>query len=271
VRKFFASIVFGAAVLAAPSAVLATGSGDGSANCTVSGPVRCEGGDPSSGGSTGDTLPPKTRVTNPPVTTTPVTTTPVTTVPVTTTPVTTVTTLPAGVPQQNQVSPGTPQETQVSPGTPVETQVSPGTPAENTSSNTNAGSTSPSVAANNKASGNSIVNNSATAGSILERVSTSVLEQSGLTVPRVLVTSGAAAIMDPADSFKLAAAAPKPALSHLWPESFIAGLALGLTAYGAVVVARRRQERSVSDADLDLFLTSSTSENQETSTDLLKV
>jgi len=77
--------------------------------------------------------------------------------------------------------------------------------------------------------------------------------------------------MDPADSFKLAAAAPKPALSHLWPESFIAGLALGLTAYGAVVVARRRQERSVSDADLDLFLTSSTSENQETSTDLLKV
>jgi hypothetical protein len=115
------------------------------------------------------------------------------------------------------------------------------------------------------------VNNSATAGSILERVSTSVLEQSGLTVPRVLVTSGAAAIMDPADSFKLAAAAPKPALSHLWPESFIAGLALGLTAYGAVVVARRRQERSVSDADLDLFLTSSTSENQETSTDLLKV
>ena len=148
-----------------------------------------------------------------------------------------------GTPQETQVSPGTPQETQVSPGTPQETQVSPGKPAENTSSKT------------------------AAAGSVLESVSTNVLlEQSSVTVPRVLVTAG-----ETADSFTIAATAQKPVLSHLWPESFVAGLALGLTAYGAVRVTRRRQERSISEADLDLFLTSSTQENQETAPDLLKV
>ena len=131
----------------------------------------------------------------------------------------------------------------MSPGTPQETQVSPGKPAENTSSKT------------------------AAAGSVLESVSTNVLlEQSRVTVPRVLVTAG-----ETADSFTIAATAQKPVLSHLWPESFVAGLALGLTAYGAVRVTRRRQERSISEADLDLFLTSSTQENQETAPDLLKV
>ena len=121
--------------------------------------------------------------------------------------------------------------------------MSPGKPAENTSSKT------------------------AAAGSVLESVSTNVLlEQSSVTVPRVLVTAG-----ETADSFTIAATAQKPVLSHLWPESFVAGLALGLTAYGAVRVTRRRQERSISEADLDLFLTSSTQENQETAPDLLKV
>lgn len=140
-----------------------------------------------------------------------------------------------------------------------------------------ADSTTNSNAANSDATNSNVINSNASNGtpksSVSDRVSRATIEavvSMSTPIPASVTTlqtsTAPTLVIDPSEGphvagTKVVAASTPSVLNHLWPESILAGLALGVTAYGAVVVARKRSERSIADADLEMLLITAQSDD----------